>query len=423
MDPILHSPVVVLLITLLDGAALYSVCRISLGERLSWKDGALFIGIIFLLERLCYPFLSDGYSGLAYLMCFVVTWLQTRFAFHRKGHKLWIGTGICLLAQFGFVLSVAPVCLWIFGAERANAIATSNGWDRLLQSAVNLAMTAPYAALLYAVRRLRAFLPNRLSDFLYLSRAFLLLAGALICVFLLLNQLSPLVNASRLHSVSILLVAMMLLVLVCLSYLIQDFRYLKMRQSNDTLARQKHITDTLITAARQFRHNILNTIYGFEGALLSDNPETSNAYYQQLALKCAMINHENISALHQLDHPQLVKILLDKIQLANKHDVPFYVSIQGTLPRKTALLSRVCQTLALLADGAIAAATTLQGSIHLSLYAYANAVELCLLTTESIEEITTRMAHCLRHRSPSAQPLCISLERQGRYVRQTAVIR
>ena len=423
MDPILYAPLVVLLTTLLDGAALYSICCVSLGEKFSWKDGALFIGIIFLLERVCYPFLYDGYSGLAYLMCFVVTLLQTRFAFRRRGRSLLICTGINLLAQFGFVLLVAPVCLWVFGAERANAIAASRSWDRLLQSAVNLAMTVPYATLLYAARRLRTLLPKRLSDFMYLVRAFLLLAGAFVCVFLLLNQLSPLVDASRLHSVSTLLVALMLLALVCLSYLIQDFRYLKMQQNNDTLARQKHITDTLITTARQFRHNILNMIYGFEGALLSQDPEATNVYYRHLAIKCAMINHENISVLHQLDHPQLVKMLLERIQRANEHDIPFYISVQGTLPRKAALLSRVCQALALLADEAIAAVATSQGSIHLCLYAHTNAVELCLLTTESMEEITTRVDRCLCRLAPSAQPFCISLERQGRYVRQTAVIR
>ena len=69
MDPIVSAPLVVLLTTLLDGMSLYGVCCVSLGEKPTWKDGLLFVGIIFLLERAAHPFLGDGYSGFAYLMC------------------------------------------------------------------------------------------------------------------------------------------------------------------------------------------------------------------------------------------------------------------------------------------------------------------------------------------------------------------
>lgn len=51
MDPIVSAPFVVLLTTLLDGMSLYGVCCVSLGEKPTWKDGLLFVGIIFLLER------------------------------------------------------------------------------------------------------------------------------------------------------------------------------------------------------------------------------------------------------------------------------------------------------------------------------------------------------------------------------------
>lgn len=239
---------------------------------------------------------------------------------------------------------------------------------------------------------------------------------------MLFNQLTPLVDTSRLHVASTLLTIIMLLILVCLSYLIQDFRYLKMRKNNDTLERQKRITDTLISNTRQFRHNILNMIYGFEGALLNDQPEASRAYYQHLVSKCALINHENIAALHQLDHPLLEKTLLEKIQCANDRDIPFYLCVQGTLPRKAALLSRVCRAVTFLADQAINAASASQGGVHLSLYGYADAVELCLLTGESLDTVTDRVDGCLRRLPGSVPGLCISLEQQGRYVRQTAVV-
>ena len=49
MDPIVSAPLVVLLTTLLDGMSLYGVCCVSLGEKPTWKDGLLFVGIIFIL--------------------------------------------------------------------------------------------------------------------------------------------------------------------------------------------------------------------------------------------------------------------------------------------------------------------------------------------------------------------------------------
>ena len=111
--------------------------------------------------------------------------------------------------------------------------------------------------------------------------------------------------------------------------------------------------------------------------------------------------------------PLLEKTLLEKIQCANDRDIPFYLCVQGTLPRKAALLSRVCRAVTFLADQAINAASASQGGIHLSLYGYADAVELCLLTGESLDTVTDRVDGCLRRLPGSVPGLCISLEQQG----------
>lgn len=408
-------------ITLLDGIGLYLVCCVAIAEKASLKSCAYFIGCIAVLEKLCMPLLQAGYSGITYLLCFVLTMFQSRFAFFKRGRAFWISTGINLLAQFGFVIVVAPISLMLFGDERANAIILSQGWDRLLQSCVNLGVTIPYAALIWGIRRLLRRLPTHLSDLLYLSRAFLLLATAFCCAFMLLNQLSPLVASTRLRSVSSLLAAILLMVLVCLSYLFQDFRYLKMRRGNDTLERQKLITDTLIADARQFRHNMLNMIYGFEGALLSDNPQVSAAYYRHLASKCAMMNHENISALHQLDYPQLETQLLAMMQQANQRDIPLYLNVHGPLPSKAALLSRMSEALELLVSGAIRAAVPPE-SIHLSIQAQDQCVRLRLLTGGAMDA-AARMEDSLRLLPGSTHPLYICMEQLGRYTQQTVVLR
>lgn len=420
MAPNLEAFLAALSTTLLDGIVMYLICCVAIAEKATLKSCACFIGCIVFLESLFMPLLGTGYSGLSYLLCFILTMLQSRFAFFKRGPAFWACTGINLLAQFGLVIVVAPVSLMLFGDERANAIILSQGWDRLLQSCVNLGVSVPYAALIWDIRRLLRRLPTRLSDLLYLSRAFLLLTAAFCCAFMLLNQLSPLVASTRLHSAIALLSVILLMVLVCLSYLIQDFRYLKMRRSNNTLERQKLITETLIADTRQFRHNMLNMIYGFEGALLSDNPQVSAAYYRHLASKCAMMNHENISALHLLDNPQLETQLLAKIQQANQQDIPLYLSVHGPLPSKAALLSRISEALELLVSGAINAAVSQEG-IHLSIHVQDGYVRLRLLAGGSAEA-AARIEDSLRRLPGSAHPLYVGIEQLGRYTQQTVVL-
>lgn len=419
MDSVLVANLVALLTTLWDGAGLYAICCTAIGARPSWRDCAVFIALTLLVEQGYVFFFSTDYSGITYLFCFILTLLQARFAFRKRGWSLAMAFGLSLLAQFGFVVVVAPASLWVFGDELANHIIISFDWDRLLQSVLNMLLGIPYIALLYGLRILirKRGMP-RLSDYLYLSRAFLLLGATFVCGFMLLNQFAAVVDVSRLHNISALMASIMLLVLVCLSYLLQDFRYLQMRRNNDTLARQKQITDTLLTGTRQFRHNALNLIYGFEGALLNESPEAAADYYRHLAHKCALINHENDAALRRLNQPQLEKLLLEKIQWANDRDIPCYVTVQGSFTGPAPFSNDIRQALDWMLDAAIESAAASQGCVHFLLCPRNGGLLLSALYDGALDSATARC----RASAPGKKSLCLCVAQRGRYVQQTVML-
>ena len=81
MAPNLEAFLAALSTTLLDGIVMYLICCVAIAEKATLKSCACFIGCIVFLESLFMPLLGTGYSGLSYLLCFVLTMLQSRFAF------------------------------------------------------------------------------------------------------------------------------------------------------------------------------------------------------------------------------------------------------------------------------------------------------------------------------------------------------
>ena len=58
-------------------------------------------------------------------------------------------------------------------------------------------------------------------------------------------------------------------------------------------------------ASRRFRHNIVNMLYGLEGAINSEDTEEIRRYYEQLLEKCALANNDNVLALRRVTQPAL----------------------------------------------------------------------------------------------------------------------
>ena len=113
-----------------------------------------------------------------------------------------------------------------------------------------------------------------------------------------------------------LLIASCFFLVCCMSYFVQDIRYLQQLNRNETLEQQQAMIGSLLTNLRSFRHNTVNMLYGFEGAILSGDTGTIKSYYREMTEKCALVNNENIVALERIPNPAVSALLLRAVERA-----------------------------------------------------------------------------------------------------------
>lgn len=153
----------------------------------------------------------------------------------------------------------------------------------------------------------------------------------------------------------------MLFLSVCMSYFFQDIRYLKQLRRSETLEHQIAISSSLLTSLRTFRHNMINMLYGFEGAILSGDTQVIRDYYRELTERCALVNNENVVALERIGHHAVSSLLLRFLERAQEESLPVNLYVQSGLriPR-TLPDTELCEVLGVLLDNALEAAVHAQ---------------------------------------------------------------
>ncbi len=149
-----------------------------------------------------------------------------------------------------------------------------------------------------------------------------------------------------------------LLLIVSISYLLQDRRYLQQLSRNETLEQQQIINASLLTSLRAFRHNMVNMLYGFEGAILSGDTGNIKSYYHEMTEKCALVNNENIVALERVVNSSVNALLLQAVERARQECLPINLYVHSGLRFSHALSdSDLCEVIGVLLDNALEAAT------------------------------------------------------------------
>ena len=147
------------------------------------------------------------------------------------------------------------------------------------------------------------------------------------------------------------------LMLVALSYMLQDIRYIIQLQRLNTLEQQQAISNSLLQNLRFFRHNMVNMLYGLEGVLISGDRDKVTAYYNEMREKCALVNNENILALERVANPSISAILLHGVDKARQLNLPMNLYVQEQVQfGRTLSDADLCQVLGVLLDNAIEAA-------------------------------------------------------------------
>ena len=147
------------------------------------------------------------------------------------------------------------------------------------------------------------------------------------------------------------------LMIIALSYLVQDIRYILQLQRLNTLEQQQAISRSLVANLRYFRHNMVNMLYGLEGVLISGDRERVTAYYNEMREKCALVNNENIAALERITNPSVSAVLLRAVDRAREMSLPVNLYVQeGVIFPHILSDTDLCQVLGVLTDNAIEAA-------------------------------------------------------------------
>jgi sensor histidine kinase YesM len=177
--------------------------------------------------------------------------------------------------------------------------------------------------------------------------------------------------------------SVVLMLAVALSYLFQDINYLVQSQRLNTLEQQQRISRSLLQNLRFFRHNVINMLYGLEGAMLSDDGEKTAAYFNEIKEKCALVNNENISALEKITNPSLSALMLHAIDKARMVQLPINLYVQDGLVFPYVLGDAdLCQLVGVLVDNALEAANDAsERYVMLELRNVENALELIVSNT------------------------------------------
>ena len=140
------------------------------------------------------------------------------------------------------------------------------------------------------------------------------------------------------------------------AYIWQDIRQFVLRRANLSLNEKNVAYQRVIESTREYRHNMANLLYGLEGVILTQDIAQINAYYADMAHRCARINNENATAVNRLSVPALAALLLRKMDNAEKKGVPFYLSVSEGFSFNAFPTTALCEVLGNLIDNALEAA-------------------------------------------------------------------
>ena len=154
------------------------------------------------------------------------------------------------------------------------------------------------------------------------------------------------------------MLANLLLVSLLLFYFWQSIQQYRLYFNNQSLQTRNEAYQRVLTSMREFRHNVSNMIYGFEGVIMTGDVESIQKYYKELAQRCLLTNNENAVALNNIRDGALVSLLLRKMDRSTEEKIPLYLNVEpgftfGSLPSVY-----LVEALGNLLDNAIEAAST-----------------------------------------------------------------
>lgn len=337
----------------------------------AFRRRAMLLHSIFMVFESVLPKIAGIDTGISILSMLLCSVICARVVFEQKKLPM-VVLSLKLVASWAVLevvcgcLMLAMISLGLFTSE-----VTIIRFEEFLKPESVLVMYAVatlaqclLAAALLAFRRIKQFKKKDSRRWLYtkiiirLITLILLGGSALYFISIVLVpkiRMEEFMELSTEYTIAFVVPAGLLLVTV--SYLAQDIRYIDQLRRNETLERQRMISQSMLKNLRFFRHNMINMLYGLEGAMLTGNTDDIRTYYREMERRCALVNNENIIALERVTIPTLNALLLRAIDLAREREIPFSLYVQeGLRPARGLSSGELCQILGVLLDNALEAA-------------------------------------------------------------------
>ena len=184
----------------------------------------------------------------------------------------------------------------------------------------------------------------------------------------------------------------------------QDIQQYRLHRRNRSLLDQNEAYRRVIDSTREFRHNIANMIYGLEGILLTRDLDKIEAYYAEMARRCALINNENAVALNRLSDPALTALLLRKLDASEQKKIPFYINVDSGFSFDSLPSHCLCEVMGNLLDNALEAAEKSEAPrVDLSLRRTDEYSEILLSNTHSAQADLSFLTGAARSSKPGHQ--------------------
>lgn len=358
-----------------SGLIYYWMCVVIAESKVSLKYGLLY-AVLFVINicssRIEHLFIFTGSSVLCTIVMHMIV---SAVVFHKRGLawgtltlRMFAGCLACEVASAPLVVGLLKV------GVPYEKIVFGKTLDTIIQpiTALGAFVVTVYCVMVTVgcIYIWRKYVKGRLFDYLSSNRQkvqYILIYARFVMFLIVLARIHSSSEAyyyltleeNRMVSTEYVRAALMFFVLVAIvvSYFAQDLKYLSQLKRNDTLERQKAVSDALLSNLRSFRHNMVNILYGFEGVILSGNRERIAQYYQEMTQRCALVNNENIVALERVANSSVNSVLIHALDRARENQLPCNLYVQKDIRVDCRMAnSDLSEVLGVLVDNAIEAA-------------------------------------------------------------------
>ena len=379
------DPVLRFLFSMICFIPMYLLSTPLIPAKPTLKGLVIYMAVSFAFDQLCNLARKMGmitFGPIVFLLEILMVFLLIFLIFRVRGKKLLLCAAGHLLCMLLLSALTTALCGLMFGFEWMSEVADSYQYKPVCVSLVALVvLTTGWLVLRWACAMVRGE-KWQSPEWLPLARSAVMFAATVIVGLILLRDTAAAGSDERIYRVMLTFLLCGVMMVAVVDGLLQEVRSLQLRRWGETLEEEKRNTEATIRELRMFRHNIINTLYGYRGVMVSGNAGEQAAWYESLAGELARLNNENALAIRQIRSPALGALLVSKLNEAAQADLPMYLYTKGAPVFRGAEEKQICAAAGVLIDNAMEAAMESEaGCVRVQVSEDENGTALAVMNT------------------------------------------